>query len=75
MISTQALADVIAESMAQEEYQFEVILPAGIVEKDQTEDGALFFQNDNLVGGYKNDSLRFSNGDTEYTQLILSANP
>lgn len=60
MVSTQALADTIAESMAQKEYQLEVVLPAGIVEKDQTEDGALFYQNDNLVGGYK--TIHFEKG-------------
>lgn len=60
MISTQAFADSIAESMAQEKYQLEVILPAGIVEKDQTEDGALFYQNGNLVGGYK--TIHFEKG-------------
>lgn len=53
MISSQAYADAIAESMANEEYQFEVVLPEGIVLGDQTEDGALFYQNGQLVGGYK----------------------
>lgn len=60
MVSTQALADAIAESMAQKEYMLEVILPDGIVEKDQTEDGALFYQNGNLVGGYK--TVHFEKG-------------
>jgi len=60
MISTQALADSIAESMAQKEYQLDVLLPAGIVEKDQTEAGALFYQNGNLVGGYK--TIHFEKG-------------
>lgn len=53
MISSQAYADAMAESMANEEYQFEVVLPEGIVLGDQTEDGALFNQNGQLVGGYK----------------------
>ncbi len=53
MISSQAYADAIAESMASEEYQFEVVLPEGIVLGDQTDDGALFYQNGQLVGGYK----------------------
>lgn len=60
MISTQALADSIAESMAQKEYQLDVLLPAGIVEKDPTEAGALFYQNGNLVGGYK--TIHFEKG-------------
>lgn len=53
MVSSQAYADAVAESMAREEYKFDVILPEGIEKKGQTEDGALFYQNGQLVGGYK----------------------
>ena len=60
MISSQAYADAIAESMAAECYQFEIALPAGIVQGAQTEDGALFYQNGQLVGGYK--TVHFENG-------------
>lgn len=60
MISSQAYADAIAESMAAEGYQFEIALPAGIVQREQTEDGALFYQNGQLVGGYK--TVHFENG-------------
>lgn len=60
MISTQAFADAVAESMAQKEYQFEVTLPSGIVERDSSDDGALFYQNGNLVGGYK--TIHFEKG-------------
>lgn len=52
-ISTQAYADAIAESMAQEEYTFEVTLPAGMEKQSQTEDSALFYQDGQMVGGYK----------------------
>lgn len=60
MISSQAYADAIAESMAAEDYQFKIVLPAGIVLGDQTEDGALLYQNGQLVGGYK--TVYFENG-------------
>lgn len=60
MISSQAYADAIAESMAAEDYQFELALPTGIVLGDQTEDGALLYQNGQLVGGYK--TVYFENG-------------
>lgn len=53
MVSNQAYADAIAESMAQEEYRLDITLPEGLCTKDETEDGALFYQNGQLVGGYK----------------------
>lgn len=52
-ISSQAYADAIAESMAQEEYRFDLALPSGIRCEEQTEAGALLYQKDALVGGYK----------------------
>ena len=53
MVSTQAYADAIAESMAQEEYQFVVTLPEGMDCQKETNEGALFYQGAKLVGGYK----------------------
>lgn len=52
-ISSQAYADAIAESMAQEEYRFDLALPSGIRCEEQTESGALLYQKEALVGGYK----------------------
>lgn len=53
MVSNQAYADAIAESMAQEEYQFVVPLPEGMDCQKETNEGALFYQGVKLVGGYK----------------------
>ena len=52
-ISSQAYADAVAESMAKNEYQFEITLPSNIKSEEQTEEGALFYENGQLVGGYK----------------------
>lgn len=53
IISTEAVMDAIAASMANKEYYLEVTLPDGFTQSTSNNEGALFYSADQLVGGYK----------------------
>ncbi len=52
MVSNEQYNDAIAESMAQEEYEFTVTMPQGYTQTEVT-DGAMFYRDGELVGGHK----------------------
>ena len=60
MISQEAMNAAISQSMAQKNYRFVPVLPAGMTQQNVTEDGALYYQGEQLIGGYK--VVHFENG-------------
>lgn len=51
-VSSEKVNEAIAESMAQEEYEFTVTMPQGYTQTKVT-DGAMFYRDSELVGGHK----------------------
>lgn len=52
-VSTEAYMDAISESLALGDYHFEVDLPDGITSTNTSSEGALFYQDGRVIGGYK----------------------
>lgn len=59
-VSSEAYMTAIGEKIDAGEYLFEVDLPDGVAKESVTDDGALFYMNGQLIGGYK--TVHFEKG-------------
>lgn len=59
-VSSEAYMTAIGEKIDAGEYQFEVDLPEGVAQESVTDDGALFYIDGQVIGGYK--TVHFEKG-------------